>query len=346
MTAGNIAGTILAVLAMQRFGMRRTLLCSFAVTATLSLLRAYITFPPALIGLAAIAGLASSAWAVAYSPAVTQLTTKRNRAVAFSFISSAGISIGILGGLAAGRLPGWISNAHVARSTLESYRFSLFSGAAFVLLALLPLSRVKFGAAVPEERKLHRPSPLLVRFLTAMAVWNVGTGALNPFFNVFFAQRIHLPVQQIGYVFAAAQVAQVIAILLSPLVFRKFGLTRGISGMQMATAVALFILAAVAGPVGAALGYCAYMMTQYMSEPGQFTLLMEAVRAAERNSASALNFLVTFAGQALAAAAAGWLLARFGYPPVMVAAGVICVLAALLFRVLLANPRPGAPSSP
>jgi len=69
------------------------------------------------------------------------------------------------------------------------------------------------------------------------------------------------------------------------------------------------------------------------------------VRAAERNSASALNFLVTFAGQALAAAAAGWLLARVGYPPVMVAAGVICVLAALLFRVLLANPKPDAPSN-
>jgi predicted MFS family arabinose efflux permease len=88
------------------------------------------------------------------------------------------------------------------------------------------------------------------------------------------------------------------------------------------------------------------MMSQYMSEPGQFTLLMEAVRPAERNSASALNFLVTFAGQAIAATAAGWVLARFGYPPVLVAAAVVCVIAAILFRVLLANPKPDAPSNP
>ena len=33
------------------------------------------------------------------------------------------------------------------------------------------------------------------------------------------------------------------------------------------------------------------------------------------------------------------MLARFGYPPVLVAAAVICAMAALLFRVLLAKPN-------
>lgn len=346
MMAGNIAGSLLAVVAMQRFGIRRTLLVSFAITAGLAALRAYVTFPPALIAIAAIAGVVTAAWPVAYSPAITELTTDKNRAFGFSLISSAGISIGILGGLAAGRLPGWIARSHLVQPGIGSYRLSLFAGCAFVLFAIVPLSRVKFGAAVPGERELHRPSPLLLRFLIAMLVWNLGTGALNPFFNVFFAQRVGLPLEQIGYVFSAAQVAQVVAILLSPHVFRRFGLTRGISGMQLATACALLSLSLSGGPLWAAAGYAGYMMSQYMSEPGQFTLLMEAVRPNERNSASALNFLVTFAGQALAAAGAGWLLHHFGYPPVMVAAGVICIIAAILFRVLLANPKPDAPSSP
>jgi MFS family permease len=346
MTAGNIVGSLVTVVAMQRFGIRRTLLVSFTVTAALAAMRAYVTYPPALIGLAAIAGIASSAWAVAYSPAITHLTTAKSRPFGFSLICSAGISIGILGGLAAGRLPGWIAHSHLAPAGLESYRLSLFASCAFILLALIPLSGVKFGDSQPSERKLHRPSPLLLRFLIAMAAWNLGTGALNPFFNVFFAQRIHMPVQQIGYVYAASQIAQVSAILLSPLVFRKFGLTRGIAGMQLATAFALLGLAATGGPIWGATGYCAYMMSQYMSEPGQFTLLMESVRAPERNSASALNFLVQFAGQAIAAAGAGWLLAHFGYPPVMVLAAVICVIAAILFRVLLADPKPETPSPP
>ena len=34
MTAGSVAGSLLAVVAMQRFGIRRTLLGSFALTAS------------------------------------------------------------------------------------------------------------------------------------------------------------------------------------------------------------------------------------------------------------------------------------------------------------------------
>ena len=346
MTAGSIAGSILAAAAMQRFGIRRTLLTGFALTACFSALRAYITLPEILLGLAAASGIAASAWPVALAPVVTQLTNDKNRAFGFSLVCSSGIAIGILGGLAAGRLPGWLLNSHLASTRVESYRESLFIGCAFVLLALWRFSKVNMGATAPAQRVFHRPSPVVTRFLIAMLVWHLGTGALNPFFNVFFARRVLLPVEQIGIVFAIAQIAQVGAILFAPLVFRKFGLTRSISGMQYATALALVGLAIAGGPVWAAFGYAAYMMFQNMSEPGLFTLLMEGAPPGERSSASALNFLAAFSGQAIAAAASGALITRFGYPPVMLAAGVTCGAAALLFRVLLANPKPDAPSNP
>ena len=346
MTAGSVAGSVVAAAAMQRFGIRKTLVVSFSLTAALSALRAFVTFPPGLIGLAGVAGIAQSAWPVAFSPGITQLTTEKNRPMGFSIFCSAGIAIGIFGGLAAGRLPGWLLHSHVASSSIESYRLALSAGCVIVLLALWPLSRVNFGTAAPPKRKRHRPSPLVLRFLIAIAAWNLGTGALNPFFNVFFARWIHLPLQQIGYVFASAQVAQICAILCAPLFFRRFGLTRSISGMQSATALVLLALAAAGSPIIAAIGYCCYMMAQYMSEPGMFTLLMEGVIPEERGGASALNFLVTSGGIAVASATSGWLLARFGYPPVVVGAAIMCLLAALLFRVLLANPKLPARSDP
>jgi MFS family permease len=344
-TAGNVAGTILAVFAIQRFGMRRTLMMSFGITAGLSALRAVITPAPALLVLAALTGLASSVWPVALAPVIASVTTERSRQRGFSFICASGISIGVLGGLAAGRLPGWLSRAHWASTSIVSYRLALLIGCAIVLLALWPLSRVQMSAAAPpSERKLHRPSPLVVRFLFAMLVWNLGTGIFNPFPNVFLA-RMHMPVQHIGYAFSASQLAQVLAVLLAPIAFRKLGLTRAISGMEFVTAVALLGLAAASGPWGAAIGFAGYMMFQYMSEPGMFTMLMEGVSEGERSSASALNFLVSFGGQAIAATAAGWMLARFGYPPVLCAAAAICVVAALLFRVLLAPPKPSSQSA-
>ena len=346
MTGSSVAGSLIAVAAMQRFGIRRTLMVSFTLIAGISALRAFVTSPSLLLGLAGAGGLVSSSWAIAFSPAITQVTNEKNRPLGFSIFCSAGIAIGIAGGIAAGRLPGWLLHSHIASSSVESYRLALFAGCALVLMALWPLSLVQFGATPPAERKLHRPSPIVTRFLIAISVWSLGTGALTPFFNVFFARRIHLPVEKIGYVFASAQVAQVFGMLLAPLAFRKLGLTRAIAGMQFAAAIAMAGLAVAAGPLWAAAGYALYMMFQFMSEPGMFTMLMEGAAPGDRGSASALNFLVSFSVRAIAAAASGWLLTRLGYPPVMVAAAVICVAAALTFRLLLADPKPPVASDP
>ena len=195
------------------------------------------------------------------------------------------------------------------------------------------------AAPPPSERRFYRPSPVVLRFLIAVLVWSIGTGVFNPFTSVFFA-RMRMPVERIGYVFSSSQLAQVVAILCAPFVFRKFGTVRSIWGMEMVTALGLIALAASSGPWLAATAYTGYMAFQYMSEPGMFTVLMEVVPAGERNGASALNFLVSFAGQAIAALVAGWMLDRLGYPPVLAAGAVICVAAALLFRTL----RQGSPA--
>jgi predicted MFS family arabinose efflux permease len=341
MTGGNVAGSILSVFVIERFGIQKALVASFAVTAGLSALRAIVISGPALLVLAGVSGLVFSVWPVAFAPIVAAVTTEKSRARGFSLISCSGIAIGIFGSLAAGRLPGWISHFRWASSSIISYRASLLVGSCIVLLALLPLTRAKMSLAMPvKSSKLHRPSPLVVRFLIAMLIWNLGTGVFNPFRNVFFARQIHLSVEQIGYVFSWSQAAQVGAILLAPMVLRRFGVTRAIARMEFATALALLGLAVITGPASAAFVYCAFMAAQYMSEPGMFTLLMDGVKITERNSASALNFLVSFGGQAVAAALAGIALERFGYPPVLTAAAIICGMAAFLFRVLLGKAKP------
>jgi hypothetical protein len=62
---------------------------------------------------------------------------------------------------------------------------------------------------------------------------------------------------------------------------------------------------------------------------------MQKVGERERGGASALNFLVAFSAQAAAAFAAGALLRRFDYGPVLLGAAAAAALAAMLFHVLL-----------
>ena len=77
------------------------------------------------------------------------------------------------------------------------------------------------------------------------------------------------------------------------------------------------------------------MSFQWMSEPGLNTLLMNHVGERERSGASALNHLVAFGAQTVAAFGAGALLAQFGYGAVLAGAAALALVAAVLFRVLL-----------
>ncbi len=341
MTAGSLTGCIPAAAAIRRFGIRRTLFAAFIAVACFSTLRAIVPLAPALVALAFVGGLAASTWGVAIAPAVAQLTSQRNRSLGFSLIMASGVGIGVLGGFVGGHLPGKFARLLV--SSVEGYRASLLFGCGMVLLALVPLSRLKIEAAPVSEPVFRRPNPVLMRFFIAMVAWNLGTGAFNPFFSAFFV-HLKFSTERIGGLFSIVHLVQALAMLAAPVAIRHLGLARGISIMQLGTALSLGGLALCSGWTQASFAYGGYMVFQYMSEPGLFALLMNSVPVAQRAGISALNMIVIFAAQAAAAGVAGWLITRFGYPPVLLAASVICGAAALLFRGLRAERI--APSDP
>ena len=334
MTVGSVSGCMPAAAAIRRFGVRTTLLTAFVMIACVAGLRAVVTLPPLLVALAFCGGFVGSTWGVAISPAIAQLTLERNRSLGFSLILSSGVGIGILGGFAGGHLPRAFSR--VLSSNVIGYRASLLCGCAMVLLALWPLSRLKIEATPAPVPLFQRPSPMLLRFFAAMAVWNLGTGAFNPFFSAFFV-HLRFSTERIGMLFSGVHLAQALAMLAAPMAMRRFGLARGIASLQVATALSLAGLAIFNGSTGASLAYGGYVVFQYMSEPGVFALLMNSVPAAERAGVSAINMIVIFASQATAAAVAGVLITRYGYPPVLTAASLISVAAAVLFRGLNAG---------
>jgi MFS family permease len=337
MAIGSMTGTIPAGLLAQRYGLRKTLLLCFASVSSVSALRALTASQPIHLGLAFLAGAALSLWAVCISPALAQLTTEENRPFGFSLVFSAGIGIAALGGVVGGGLPGWLARTTTSSAMAHTNQMALLMASGITALAIWPLSRLRFRAAPAAEKKARVHNPFLLRFLPVIAVWSLVTGAFSPFFNVYFSQFIGMPMPRIGVVFAVSQLSQVVAILLTPFIFRKFGLVTGIIYTQVATAIALSALAGVRGASTAAFAYVLYMAFQWMSEPGMYTLLMNEMAPSERNSASALNFLVISLSQALAAAVAGASFTRFGYPVVLSVTAAVALAAAVLSRLLLAG---------
>lgn len=337
-TAGNLIGTVFAVLLTRLIGLQRSVVVCFAATATIAALRSLVVGEVALLAITFTAGLFFALWAISITVVIAQVTTPESRPFAFSIYLATVIGIGIIADPLGGHLPLWLNHLFGPTSAAQSKQWALLLSAAIVSLAVLPAMRLRLPQVTTEKRATYPRSSFVVRFLIAVAVLNIATAAFNPFASAYFSRYLKLPVEYIGLVFSGSQLAQVVAILLSPLILKKFGLVWGIVYMELAAGISLATLAP-APPVGiAVLGFAGYTAFQWMDEPAMESLLMTKVEPHERSGATALMYMVIFASGAVTAPVAGKGLTRFGYPVVISAAGFLLVLGALLFGLLLKGP--------
>ena len=341
---GGIVGTIPTGRLIERIGLRWTLIAGATLAVTFAALRACILWQPAQLLLALLGGMAMSTWGVCMSPTVAALAKEHQRPLVFSMMFSSGIGLAGVGGLISGNMTGWLIKSswiqHLTTyplSALQADRWTLLMGCAVAGLAILPLLHIKLSGSIslsslaPQTRANN---PFLRRFLPAMAVWGLVTGAFPPFANVYFVHHLGLSLGRTGAIFSVSQLVQFAAILSAPLLLRRTGLAPGIMITQLATAVSLVWLSLSHSIPIATYTYWTYMAAQYMNEPGIYSLLMERVPEHQRSRASAATHFVSSAAQAVAALAMGAAIVRFGYPRSVGVVAGLAAIAAILFRRL------------
>ena len=334
MAAGTLCGTLPVGVALQKFGLRWTLLCTIGLACLASVLRILCVWQPVQIPLAVACGLGLSAWGVCLSPAVASLTTDDQRQRGFSITFAFGIGLAGLGALAAGFLPGFLQRTRLAPDLAHAERYVLLLAVTVASLSLIPLSGLSLPPPPPRLRLVPPTSSFLRTFLPAIAVWSLVTGALPPFASVFFVHHLGLSLQAMGSIFSLSQAIQFGAILGAPFLFRRIGSGHGILLTQLTTAAALLLLTAARSATSAGWLYWVYMGAQCMNEPALYGLLMDRVPAEDRGGASSYAFFVTAAAHIVASAVVGILIVRVGYSFVLCGAGGLAVVAALLFRRL------------
>jgi len=335
MNIGGIVCTLPAGLLINRLGLRKTLFICFLGVPLVAASRAFSLSPTVLLGLAFLSGFVTAIWAVVLSPAITRLTTEKNRSLAFSIECASGIGIGIVSNLIASRIPGWLIRLQIASNFTDAKQRTLILGCAIVALGILPISRLSFPSICETSPRLYPRNRFLLRFLPAVAVWSLITGSLAPLANVYFAHHLKMPLEQLGVVLSFSSLFQVLAVLAAPLFFRRLGLVTAMAAAQVLIALLLAALAGMSAAAPASILYIAYTGLLWMSEPGLFALLMSRVSPAEQAGASALNFLVISIFQAVAVAASGASFVRFGYPRSLLAMAVLALASSFLFRRLL-----------
>lgn len=333
-TMGSLAGTLPAGVLAQRMGLRKALLVCFTFVSLFSALRSILVSPTPLLVCSFFAGFVGVVWAITFVPAIAQLTTEKNRTSGFSIAFFLGTAVGIMGGQAAGRLPGWLMHMVHGLTPGSAKEVSLLAASTIIGLSILPASRLRFKSALIPEKKTYCWNPFLLRFLVVMAIWSLGTGGFSPFFTAYFSRHLHMRLSHIGTVDSLSDVAQLVAFLAAPAFFKKFGLGIGIAYTQIMTAISLACLAFASGIAAASTIYIAYVAFQWMCEPAIYGLLMNKLASREHAGASALNSLVISASQALATAVAGALFIRVGYPIVIAITALVTLVSALFFWLL------------
>jgi predicted MFS family arabinose efflux permease len=321
---------------LQRIPAGRLIASGFAAMSALSCVRAVAGGREVLLVCAFLAGAALSLFMVSFPPVIAGMAREDKRSWAYGVFFASGIAIGIVGGVLGGRLAGWIGGG-----VYTPNQSALLTGSGLMAAAALPMWGLGVARPVRERVQALPRSSHVWRFAGAIALWNLATGAFNPFFNTYFARQAGASVSQIGSVFSISQFAQAAAMLASAAVLRRTGLVRGIALMQTATALALMALGAASRLPEAAVLYVVYMTFQWMSEPGMYAVLMAPLRPHEMSSAAGLNSAVTLAGQLTAASAGGYVIVASGYPALLGSAGVVGAAAGMLFWILL---RPAANS--
>jgi MFS family permease len=336
-TLGSLAAALPSGMLLTRLGLRKTFTLCFAGTTAICVLKTLLLWPPVLIPLSFLGGALFALWGVAIAPTIAALRGEPRRARAFSLFFSVSIALGIAGGWVGGRLPAWFSALVPSLVLNDARRLALLAGCALAGLALWPARRLR-----PLESSAHRVAVypkrgVVIRYLIAFGVWNLATGAFNPFFNAYFSRGLGAGDDTVGAVFSAAQMAQLVALSAAPILFRRLGLINGISTAIVATAFALLAMATKTSVPVAAACYAAFMALQWMSEPGMNTFLMNSVPAEERAGASAMAFTGASLMQAAAAFSAGTIITHWGYSTLLVSAALVATLAGLLVRTLLAG---------
>lgn len=352
---GSLVGTLPAGLLAQKVGLRPLLAICFATASLLNGLRVVWMWEAAQIVLAFLAGIAMCMWGVCFLPAVARLTTEKNRTSAFSLIFSVSIGTSILGGVVSGYLPLWFKAAGIALQAAEIKRLILLVACGIALMSFLPLLYLRIPAHSREEtdgiprthkRWFHVLShdPFLVRFLPLMALWAAVLAAFTPFANIYLSRELHVPLARIGLIFSATQALQLCMGLLVPMIVRALGLIHGIVTTQLIAGLALTAMA-VAGNGSLAIAlYLLFSAAQWASSPVLYNLLMNETPDPQRSTAAAMALFSNAFAATLATSGAGTLFTRFGYKPVLFGIAGVALVAAMLFRILIA-PRPSVTSA-
>jgi predicted MFS family arabinose efflux permease len=188
---------------------------------------------------------------------------------------------------------------------------------------------------------LRVPASIIVVAL-CVAVWMCAGGLVLPFFNLYFTNALKLPVEDVGLLFAAAQLIGAGAIFISGELAARFGALRTLTVWAFSFAPLLFGLSITQVLPLAVLLYVLQSMIPAATNALIDQLLMERAPADKRGAVSSWRNAATEASGFAGASAGGRLLDRGSFTLLLNAAAVVALAGAAVLVAALRRWRSSA----
>jgi hypothetical protein len=347
MNLGCVAGTIPAVFLMRWPGLKGATLLSLAGTAVAFAARLWHASPPMLYGGAFAAGFFLAVLTVGIPVIVSRLTAPSNRALGFSWFFGVTILSGFVGDVIGGELPRMIGGVFGVALYSEQLAIATFLACVVILAGVAPVVRMRLSQEGHTREVRFPRGGATARLIVAIALWGFAVGLFAPFYSVYFSAHLHQSVRAIGLDLAGGQVMGAIFTIFAPALIAAWFLVRSVRFMMFAAGACAFFLSTALSTLAVGIGYAVYMGFVAMVQPPLNTLLMNGVREAEQAGASMINSLFNFSAVAVGGFVGGRLISVLGYPSMLALAGAACMLAAVVFFVLVRrDPAAAASEAP
>jgi predicted MFS family arabinose efflux permease len=268
-----------------------------------------------------------------------RLAAPEQRARAFTWNVALLIGSGALLNQLAGALPPYAALLG-SRVGLSGTQVVMMGGAALTALAIPCYWGLRLAPPARRGTVLRLPAiPVEVRVLVpAVALWMLAEALVQPFFNVFFADRFALSVAWIGTLFATALLVRAIVLAGAAELSRRFGPERALAWWMVAAAPSLIALAITRSmPVAVGL-FVVQGFVAPATNPLIDQLLLERVREDQHGVVAGWRNAAAEIAGAVGATAGGHLLNATSFTPLLLVAGVIAAVSGvLLIRALRAG---------
>lgn len=296
-----------AGLLSDRFGRKKVMLMGAIATGLVLLLRSVVELQSLLISFAFLTGITSAFLQVSAIPWLAENSKPEQRVHLFSIHFAVMTGANVVGNFGGGVLTDLFS---IYTTPLNSIRLTLIFGGIIFLIGLFPLLRFKEMKRPKGEKskkdsllgkiKLHNDSfKIILLFAIAQIIIGIGAGLVIPYLNLYFADRFQASNSIIGLIISLGQAATAVAMIIGPLMVRKFGEVKAVVILQLMSLPFLLITAYTENLWLAAIGFLFRQALMNAGNPIQMSLMMSKVDDSMKGLANSVNQMMFNLGWAV-----------------------------------------------